>query len=1094
MQKILFLFREFLSQTSKKCGYILVITLLAGQIQIFAADNNVNVISQQQISITGIVVDNQGEPLPGVNVMVKGTTIGVVTNIDGKFSINVPNEDAVILLSFVGFNKKEIVVGSNRDFNITMDEDARQIDELVVTGYGAQRKSTLTGSISSVSNQQLTVTKNENVVNMLAGKMPGLRISQRTAQPGQYNTKIDVRGYGADPLFVVDGVPRDKAFFSRMDSEEIETITLLKDASAAIYGIRASNGVMLITTKSGMAQDGKVDISYNGNVSLQQMIYIPNTYTKHEWMTLRNEQQWKNLDWQNYWQGTSRTPVHSPEELEAAKNSPEYNWQKKVFREVTPQTQHNLSVNGGSDKLRYYFNLGYQRQDGCYSSGSLWADRWNFRSNVDAKITQRLSARVAIGATLGNLHEPNGGLWDVYKATWLAIPGTPFYANDNPEYLNGYTQYNPEFTNLIGKMDSDYVGGFHKKDRRMNGSLTLTYEIPGIKGLSVRAFYDYFLRLEDESRFQKKYETYRYYEYDPVTEEYIDEYKLAKIENTNDEKLRNTIRRRFDYGKDTNMQLQMIYNNRFGQHSVDATIVYEEMFSEWEDFNAARYLTLSTKYLSGGDSEGQTSNGGGPGDRSQRSWIGKFNYDFAGKYLLDFIFRFDATSKWPKDTRWGFFPGVSVGYRISEEDFIKNNFDFVSNIKIRASYAKLASEEGMGHNYPEVFSGYDSWNRGGWFFEDGVPTQGIRPTAIPNLYLTWVDVITKNIGIDFDFFKGKLYGSADLFQRDRDGLLAQSSAVVPGTVGAVLPRENLEADQNFGWEIVLGHRNSYNDLSYFVSGQMSFTRRKWVRKLEEPASHSYDHWRHRYSGRYHNDDFWWGQESGGMFTSLDEIRNYQATPMGQGTLPGDWWRVDWNGDGVINGEDDHPIATKGLPYFNYGVSLGASYRTNFGIFDLTALFQGAYKVYMQLTEVFVEPLPFGGQNSLNWFMDRWHPEDGETDWFHPDTKWVSGYYPITGNGGRREGTNQVMNASYCRLKTLEIGYTLPNTLLEKIKIKTLRVYFSGYNLLTFTPLRNIDPERPSSEARAGGAEDGGAVQMYMYPNNKTYTIGLNIKF
>jgi len=1085
MQKISFILRELFSQIFKKGVYIFIIMVLVSQIPIWAAgDDAMKAPESQQITITGTVTDND-EPMPGVNVIIKGSRVGVTTNIDGKYQINVPDSESVLQFSFVGYITVEVTVGIQRVIDIGMTEDAQQIEEVVVTGYGSQKKATLTGSIATVSNKELVVTKNENVVNMLAGKMPGLRITQRTAQPGAYNTKIDVRGYGADPLFVVDGVPRDKDYFSRMDSEEIESISLLKDASAAIYGLRASNGVMLITTKSGVAQDGKVDISYNGNVSLQQMIYVPDTYTQYEWMTLRNEQQWKNLDWQNYWQGTSRTPVHSPEELEAAKNAPEYNWQKKVFREFTPQTQHNLTVNGGSDKLRYYFSLGYQRQDGCYSSGSLWADRWNFRSNVDARITQRLSTRVSIGTTLGNLHEPNGGLWDVYKAAWVSIPGTPFYANDDPEYLNGYTQYNPEYTNLIGKMDADYVGEFHKKDRRMNGSLTLTYEIPGVKGLSVRAFYDYYLRLEDESRFQQKYETYRYF---PDTKSYV----VQKIENNDDKKLRNNIRRRFDYGKDTNMQLQMIYNNRFGVHSVGATVVYEEMYSEWENFSAQRYLTLNTQYLFAGDSEGQTGSGGTPGDRSQRSWIGKFNYDYSGKYLIDFVFRYDATSRWPKDKRWGFFPGVSLGYRISEEGFIKNNFDFVSNIKIRASYAILGSEEGMSHSYPEIFSGYDSWDRGGWFFEDGVPTQGVRPTAIPNLYLTWVDVTSKNIGMDFAFLNNKLYGSFDFFQRDRDGLLATSQAIVPNTVGATMPRENLEADQNFGWEIELGHRNTFNDLNYYVSGQMSFTRRKWIRKMEEPASHSYDHWRNRYSGRYHNDDFWWGQESGGMFTSLDEIRSFEL-PMGQGTLPGDWWREDWNGDGVVNGDDDHPIATKGLPYFNYGASLGASYRLPFGTFDLTALFQGAYKVYTQLSEVFVEALPFGGQGSLNWFMDRWHPVEGSTDWFHPDTQWVSGYYPITGNGGRREGTNQVMNASYCRLKTLEIGYSLPNVALNKTKIEDLRVYLSFYNLLTFTPLRNIDPERPSSEARAGGS-DGGANNMYVYPNNKTYTIGLSIKF
>lgn len=1081
MQTKSLLFREFLSQT-KKFDYIfvitVVITMLVGQVQILAADNQISVTSvQQQITVTGTVTDDQGEPLPGVNVIVKGTTIGQISNIDGKFSIIVPNEEAVLVFSFIGYKKTEVVVGSNRNLNITMADDTHQVDEVVVTGYGvSQKKVTLTGSISTINNKELTITKNENVVNMLAGKMPGLRISQRTAQPGAYNTVIDVRGFG-EPLFVIDGVSRDKDYFARMNPEDIESISLLKDASAAIYGIRASNGVMLITTKKGVAQDGKVDITYSGNFSLQQMLFIPNGYTIAEWMTLRNEQEWKNLNDNMYWHGINGLVVHKPEEIEAARSAQEYNWQEKIFRKFTPQTQHNLSVNGGSEKLRYYFSLGYQRQDGCYSSGSLWADRWNFRSNVDAKITQRLSASVSVGATLGSLHEPNGGLWDVYKATWLQIPGTPFYANDNPEYLNGTTQYNPEFTNLIGKTDHRYVGYFVKNERRLDGSLALTYEIPGVKGLSVKAFYNYFMNVPDETRYKKMYQTY---EYDAETG------KFNVVSNENGPK--STISRRYDTTTDTDMQLQISYANRFGQHSVNSTVVLEEQYSQWDNFTAQRNLELNTEYLFAGETEDQSASGGRPGDRSQRAFIGMFSYNYAEKYMVDFIFRYEASSKWPKDTRWGFFPGVTAGWRISEEGFIKNNIDFISNLKLRASYGKLGSNE-RDNNYPDTFVGYDTWNRSGWIFSDGVPTQGIQPTAIPNPKLTWMAITMKNIALDFAILKNKISGTFELFQRDRDGILATSSAVVPQTVGAKLPDENLNSDRYQGWEIELAHHNRIAGVDYFVSGQISHTRRKWLSKLEEPASDSFDHWKSRYSGRYHNDDFWWGQESGGMFTSLDEIRNYQATPMGQGTLPGDWWRVDWNGDGIINGDDDHPVATKGLPYFNYGFTVGASYMG----FDLQANFQGAAKVYKQLSEVFVEALPFGGQNSMNWFLDRWRPVNYEDDWFSPNTQWIPGYYPVTGNGGRREGTNAIMNASYCRLKTLEIGYSLPGALLSKIGLKSLRVYLSGYNLLTFTPLRNIDPERPSSEARAGGS-DGGADKMYVYPNDKMYTIGASIKF
>ncbi len=1071
MQTKLFMFWGLLSQIPKKYGYLLIITMmLAGQV--WAADNVSSAL--QQITVNGTVTDDQNDPLPGVNVVVKGTTSGTATNIDGKFSITVPGEDAVLVFSFMGYVSQEMTVGNQRTLSISMSEDTKQIDEVVVTGYGIQKKESLTGSIATLSNKDLTVTKNENVVNALAGKMPGLRISQRTSQPGAYNTVIDVRGYG-EPLFVVDGVPRDKDYFARMDPEEIESISLLKDASAAIYGIRASNGVMLITTKKGTAQDGKVDITYSGSFSLQQMLNIPDGYTVAEWMTLRNEQERKGFNADNYW-GVKTLPF-TDQQISDALAMPTYNWQDAIFRKITPQTRHNLMVDGGSDKLRFFVNLGYQRQDGCYESGSLWADRWNFRSNVDAKITERLSTSISIGAVLGNTWEPNGGMWDVYKAAFLMLPGVPFYQDENQQYLTGYSPYNAEFSNLLGKTDADYVGYVHKKERRLNGSLTLNYDIPGVKGLSVRGFYDYFMNVPDQMNYKKSYQTYRY---NADTKQY----DVARIENAP-----NTTSRRSDVTIGTDMQLQVIYGNRFGVHSVNGTLVYEEAYSSWDNFTAQRNLVLNSEYLFAGESDGQSATGGSPGDRTQRAFITKLNYDYAGKYLAEFIARYEASSRWPSSSRWGFFPSVSLGWRISEESFVKNNVDFISNIKLRASYGQMGDENVGDFNYPQVFVGYETSGFRGWIFENGKPTAGVGPTAIPNPNLTWLKTEMKNIGLDFGFFRDKLSGSFDVFQRDRSGLLETSSAVIPGTVGANLPKENLNDDRSYGWELILTHHNRVSGVDYYVTGQISSTRRKWLYKVEEPASNSYDHWRNRYSGRYHNDDFWWGRESGYMFTSLDEIRNYQGVPQPQGALPGDWSVVDWNGDGIINDSDQHPIATKGLPYFNYGFSLGASYMN----FDLSAQFQGVYKVYTKLSEIYVEALPFGGQNSLNWFLDRWHPADPKADPFNANTEYIPGYYPVTGGGARRDNSNGVMNASYLRLKTLELGYTLPKEITEKIKIKNLRVYLSAYNLLTFTPLKNIDPERPSSEKYAGGSE-GGANNMYVYPNNKTYTIGLSVKF
>ncbi|WP_165004184.1 SusC/RagA family TonB-linked outer membrane protein [Seramator thermalis] len=1027
----------------------------------------------QNIKVTGKVTDNTGEAIIGANVTQKGTTIGTATDIDGNFTLNVPG-NATLVVSFLGYIPQEINVNDRTNINITLLEDVQALEEVVVTGYGTQRKATLTGSISSINSEKLTITKNENVVNMLAGKMPGLRITQRSSQPGQYNTVIDVRGFG-EPLFVIDGVARSKDDFARMNPEEIESISLLKDASAAIYGIRAANGVMLITTKSGTAQNGKVDVSYSGNVSMQEMLFIPGGYTVYEWKMLRNEQNYRDF---NNMYFSRKSPIHSDEELAEALNAKEYNWQEKVFNKLTPQTQHNMSVNGGTETLRYFFSLGYLKQDGSYASGSLWSDKYNLRTNVDAKISDRLSMRVSLGAIIGAVHEPAGGLWDNYKQAFLVIPGTPFYANDNPDYLNGYTPWNNEFTNLIGKMDEKYAGYTHRKDRRMNGSLSLNYDIPGVKGLSASAFYDYYENTPDTKTYKKMYETYKYIEE-------TDSYVLAKLENGPN----NTVTRSASYSTGTTLQLALAYQNTFGDHNVDGKIIHEEIYSEWDNFNASRILKLNAEDLFAGETNGQTGSGGTPGDRSQSAYIGRMNYDYAGKYMLSLIGRYEGNSRWPANKRWGFFPSVAVAWRLSEENFIKNNFDFVSNLKLRASYGKLGDEANAG-NYPEIFVGYQTHGDFGWIYSKGTPTQGVRATAIPNLQKTWIEITSQNVALDFGFLRNKISGTFDLFRRDRDGLMATNLAVIPGTVGANLPQVNMNSDRYYGWEFELAYRDRIEGFNYSVSGQISSTRRKWLYLQETPASNSYDHWRNRYNGRFPSEDMWWSIESKDMFTSIEEIRNFTTYPIGQATLPGDWYLTDWNGDGIIDGGDSRPMATKGLPYFNYGFTLAANYKG----FDLAAHFQGAQKVYMDLSEVFTEPLPFGGQNSLNWFLDRWHPVDPNADYWHPDTEWIPGYYPLTGGGSRRENSNAIMDASYVRLKTLELGYSMPKSLLAKAKIKDVRIYLNGYNLLTFSKLdKEIDPERPAVTSGAGGSP-GGAANQYVYPNNKTYTVGVSFKF
>lgn len=1020
--------------------------------------------------IQGQVTDAEtGEALAGVSVTVNSATgreQATSTDESGAYRVQISDKAVSLVFQYVGKTVLTEEINNRSSINVALETDAGQLDEVVVVGYSSQTKATITGAVSTISGEDMSRTKNENVVNMLTGKVPGVRVVQKSSAPGAYDTQIDIRGMG-DPLFVIDGIPRDKDYFSRMSAEEIETVSVLKDGTAAIYGLRAANGVVLVTTKSGTAQDGKVDITFNSSASMQRFLYVPEGVNAIDYMTLRNEQNWQDFG-RNYL--TRQDPIFRDEVfqpyLDGTKQS--YNWMDEVFRKTTPQFDNNLSVDGGSEKLRYYFNLGYAKQEGSYKSGDYKSDRWNMRSNIDAQITSRLKARVSLGGVMVNTAQPNGTGWSTYKLAWLVRPDAAFYANDNPAYPNGDSQYLNEGANMIIQTDADYVGLNVNRDRRFNGTLSLNYDIPGVEGLSAKGSYDYAFRLPDYNNYKSSYTLYRHNPND-------DTYSPIQRNTPSD------ITKGVNFNYDTNLQLGLFYNRSFGSHNFNNFLIYEENYNSWDSFSAYRELMIDSEYLFAGEDKNQRAIGGGVGDRANKSVIGQLDYNFATKYMFAFKFRYDGSSRFPEGSRFGFFPTVAAAWRITQEDFMRDNLPVVSELKIRASYGEMGDDSSAG-NYPPA-TGYNlDGNEIGWFY-DGTLTGGVSASSIPNPNLTWYQIKSYNLGFDVGVLENKINATFDVFKRDRTGLLATSASIIPGTVGANLPQENLNSDRNFGYEVSLDYRNRASDLFYYVRGQLSGTKHQRTKWLETPAGNSYDRWRHRTNGRYSN--IWWGQESGGMFTDINDIRNFEL-PMGQNSLPGDWWLVDWNEDGVINEADEHPIATTGLPVFNYGLSLGASWK---GL-DLALDFQGAHGVYVQYSEVLVEALPFGGQNTLTWFMDRWRPADPGADYFHPNTEWVSGYYPVTGHDGRRTGTNGIQNASYVRLKTAELGYTIPEKSISRIGVKNLRVYVSGYNLLTFTGLKNVDPERPGS---AGGASTS-SIDFYNYPVNRTFTLGASLKF
>jgi TonB-linked SusC/RagA family outer membrane protein len=1033
----------------------------------------------QTKTIKGVVSDaTTGESIIGASVSVTGTQRGTVTGIDGDFSLDVsPNE--TLTITYLGYSPQKVSIGSKTNFDIRMELSEQMLEEVVIsTGYLTQKKMTLTGSVSTVSNKDITVTKNENVINALAGKIPGVRITQKSSQPGAYDTQIDIRGMSTvennrrtTPLFIVDGVPRDQAYFSRMDPEEIENVSVLKDGTAAIYGLRAANGVILITTKSGADQQGKVDISYTSNFTFQQFLYVPESVDAIEYYTLYNEQDWQDFGGNYLRLKLPARPYDDYIKPFVTGERQSTNWMDAVFKKTTPQQQHNLSINGGSDKLKYFFSLSYFRQDGNLKSEDLWDERFNLRSNIDAQINKRLKARISFGAVLGTTQNPRTD-WTLYKNVWLTKAASPVYANNNPLYYNGSPEELQDGNNPVAQTYKDLVGYNLNNRRNLNGGLTLTYDIPGIKGLSARGMFDYSMSLPSSKSYGGQYFLYIY---DLANDAYN---PVAKGANPP------WASRNSNFSYDTDMQLGLNYSNRFGSHSINASLTFEENYNSWGNgITVNREIYLNSDQISVGEDRNQKGSGESPSERLNQAFIGQMAYDYDGKYLASVMFRYDGSSRFPEDHRWGFFPSFQAGWRLSEESFLKDNIEFLNNLKLRASYGEMG-DDGLANNYPSTFVAYTNSGDRGWYFDDeSGMTQGMNYPGIPNPNLSWYEIKMYNVAVDFQLWRGKLGGTFELWKRDRSGLLANSSAVIPGTVGASLPQENLNSDRNFGWEISFEHRNTVGNVIYFVNPQISATKRMLTSWLENPANNSYDLWRNRGSGRY--TDIWWARKMGGMWTSREEIVN-STIPVGQGALPGDWYETDWNGDGVFNDQDLYPYATKGLPVFNFGINTGASWNN----FDLALNLQGAYGTYAAYSEVLTEALPFGGANGLKMFMDRWHPVDEQADKWALDTEWIEGYYPITGRDGRRVQSNNVMNTSYIRLKTLELGYTFPKAMMAKAGIKNLRIYVSGYNLLTFSALKYVDPERPGSD---GGASTD-YVDFYSYPINRTYTVGLNLKF
>lgn len=1024
----------------------------------------------QGIMIKGKVVDQHNEPVIGATVGVDKGKAKTVTDIDGNFTLQVP-ANAQIVVNYIGMKPATQSVGGRRELNFVLQDDVNQLQDVVVVGYGTQKRGSITGSVAAVKGDEMVRTKNENPQNMLTGRVAGVRVWQKSSEPGSYNNNFDVRGMGT-PLVIIDGVPRDMSDFQRMNADDIQDISVLKDASASIYGLRSANGVVLVTTKKGQA--GQTKFSYNGSYTIQSPKSMPKLLDAYKTMTLYNERNLNNVN------GGSK--IYTDEMFDEFRNGTrrETDWNNLIFAKTSPQTNHNITVSGGNDKTQYFVSFGAFYQEGFFKSGDLNYHKYNITSNLTTEVYRGLKLSLNINAMTDKQNNPYCTSTDIIRNYWRQGVLFPAYADEAGTMLN-YDGLDLE-ENTVAKMTADISGYRRYKQSQVLTSGIFEYDFGTLtnvlKGLKAKVMFSYDYHLNNNTIYRKQYYQYAY---DPATQTYKQKLYASSAPS-------NLRREHYDTQQFLS-QYTLSYNRDFGPHSIAAVVGMETQRRTGDNFYAMRNLAFSSPYLFNGVEEGQVANSatGGIYSANYNAFIGRLNYSFAQRYLIEGQFRYDGSSKFAKGHRWGFFPSVSLGWVVSEEPWFKK-IEFlkgVDQLKLRASYGEMGDDSGAnydwvaGYTYPSTSGnsekGYYNQYAPGFIFGSQF-VYAATPMAIPNELISWYKAKTFNVGVDFDT-NNKLFGfSLDYFSRKMTGLYEYRTSVFPTVIGAKPPRENANSSRNFGMELELRHHNRIGrDFVYNVKGIVTITRQKYLTAIQNgPYANAYDQWRNDHlNNRYQGVQF--GYEGNGRYQNWDEIWN-ETLYHEKDLLPGDYKYLDWNGDGEINSQDEHPYAFDQTPWMNYSLSIDCAYKG----FDFSMLWQGSALGSMSYEEPLYSIWGQNGGGALEQYWDRWHPADENADPYDPNTKWVKGYYAYTGHYPSANSTFNRVSTAYLRLKQIELGYTLPKW--KAFPSLNLRVYANAYNLFTITGVKFVDPEHPSDDLGR------------LYPLNRTYTFGVQVSF
>ncbi|WP_080905549.1 TonB-dependent receptor [Parabacteroides sp. Marseille-P3160] len=1030
------------------------------QIVLYAREKANSSINQQQqsIRITGVVKDQRGEAIIGASVTEKGTSNGIISDMDGKFSLTVqPN--STVEISYIGYLTQTFVVKDDTPLNVVMKENAQQLSEVVVTGFGlAQKKESLTSAISVIGAEDISRSKASTSSGALVGKIAGINSRQADGRPGS-STTIQIRNMGT-PLYVIDGIQSDEGQFNNIDFNDIETISVLKDASASIYGVRAANGVVVVTTKKG-TRNSKNTVTLNTYYGWQSLYAFPKpanaatyltNYIQSETVQGVTNYRYTKDDYDKWLQGTEKG--YQP-----------FDWYDYIW-EVSPQTYVNANVSGGSDKINYYLSVGHLEQDAIIVNYGGF-ERTNVQMNVNANITDRLKIGGGMNGRIEKRENPGvpgtDDYWLPRFGTYRNLPTKRPFANDNPKYP---TMTSTEAGTNFAWLTYDLSGKYEETWRVMQLNFDAEYDI--FDGLKAKAMVSYYLA---NQRLDNQEYTYKLYGYDEDTDTYP-----VIFENTNPWRERTQ-----GYVEEIATNIQLSYNKKLGDHTVAAVVGAESIKRDTPSTWVHSIPTSNALHLIDYETM-DTYNDTGNNTQARLGYMGRFNYDYAGKYLVEFSGRYDGSWKFPPNHRWGFFPSGSVGWRISEESFWRESkiSNIFSDLKLRGSYGLLGDDNVSGYNAFDYLSGYTYKNGGSVI--DGTYTIGTVPRGLPVTTLSWIKAKILDIGFDASFFNGKLTGSFDFFRRKRTGLPASKyDILLPSEVGFSLPQENLNSDVHKGYDFVVKWTDNVEDFNYSIGANVTYSRFYDWEQYKPRFSNSWNVYRNSIDHRYGYLN--WGLESDGQFQSWEEIATWPIDNDRQGnkTLrPGDIKYVDQNGDKVINGMDERPIGYRqdSTPVLNFGLNFSFQWKGFDLAFDLTG---GAMSTWYQEYEQ-RNPFHDGGNNPQYYMENTWHL----ADIWDANSELIPGKYPmlLIGNSSHSNYWNSDFwkkNVKYIKSRNLEFGYNVPKPILDKLAISNVRLYVAGQNLFGLTNLKGVDPEINDTNGLT-------------YPTMRIINVGLTLKF